>query len=132
MFISEADIDVDGDAGCRNEFFSSLGEHSVPAKDVILVRATFAVGEGHGFHYHEDREEFLYVLEGEVEQWVGEEKRVCGEGDVIYVPAGVVHASFNVGEGDARLLAIFGNKSSVAALAVDVSDREPWRGVRRS
>lgn len=130
MFVSEADIVIEGGAECRNEFFSSLGEHGVPAKDVILVRATFTAGEGHGFHYHEDREEFLYVLEGEVEQWVGEEKRLCLAGDVIYVPDGVVHASFNVGKGEARLLAIFGNKSSDAELAVDVSGEEPWCGMR--
>lgn len=130
MFIKAEDIQIEGDDKCQNEFISSLGEHKVPAKDVILVRATFAVGEGHHFHYHDDREEFLYILHGEVEQWIGEEKKICHAGDVFYVPPGVVHASFNVGSDEVRLLAIFGNKSSAAKLAVDVSEEEPWKSIR--
>ncbi len=116
---------------CQNEFFSALGEHHVPAKDVILVRATFAGGEGHGFHYHAEREEFLYILEGEVEQWIGTESKICRAGDVIYVAPGVVHASFNKGNEPVKLLAIFGNKSSSAELAVDVSQQEPWSSLSR-
>ena len=130
MFITAEDIQIEGDDKCQNEFISSLGEHNVPAKDVILVRATFATGEGHNFHYHDDREEFLYILQGEVEQWIGEEKKICRAGDVIYVPPGVVHASFNVGSDDVKLLAIFGNKSSTAELAEDVSEQEPWKSKR--
>lgn len=130
MFITAGDIQIEGDDKCQNEFISSLGEHNVPAKDVILVRATFAVGEGHGFHYHDEREEFLYILQGEVEQWIGEERKICRAGDIIFVPPGVVHASFNVGEVDVKLLAIFGNKSSSAELAVDVSGEEPWKSLR--
>lgn len=130
MFITAGDIQIEGDEKCQNEFISSLGEHNVPAQDVILVRATFAVGEGHGFHYHDEREEFLYILQGEVEQWIGEERKICRAGDVIFVPPGVVHASFNVGEGDVKLLAIFGNKSSSVELAVDVSGEEPWKSLR--
>ena len=130
MFITAGDIQIEGDDKCQNEFISSLGEHNVPAKDVILVRATFAVGEGHGFHYHDEREEFLYILQGEVEQWIGQESKICRAGDVIFVPPGVVHASFNVGEGDVKLLAIFGNKSSSAELAVDVTGEEPWKSLR--
>ena len=115
-----------------NEFFSHHVEaHNVPAKDVILIRATIEPGEGHGFHYHDEREEFLYILEGQIEQWVDLEKRLCGPGDVIFVPPGVVHASFNVGEKDAKLLAIFGNLPADVELATDVSEQEPWCSVRK-
>ncbi len=131
MFITTEDIQVEGDDKCRNEFISSLAEHRVPAKDVILVRATFAPGEGHAFHYHEEREEFLYILQGEVEQWIGKEKKICFPGDIIYVAPGVVHASYNVGVDEVKLLAIFGNKSSSAELAVDVSREEPWNEIRK-
>ena len=130
MFITTEDIQIEGDDRCQNEFISSLGEHKVPARDVILVRATFAPGEGHAFHYHEDREEFLYILQGEVEQWIGEEKKICRAGDIIFVPPGAVHASFNLGQKEVKLLAIFGNKQSPVELAVDVSEQEPWKSIR--
>jgi len=131
MFITEKDIQIEGDDKCSNEFISSLGKHNVPAKDVVLIRATFAKGEGHAFHYHEDREEFLYILQGEVEQWINKESKICRAGDIIYIPPGVVHASFDVGSEPVKLLAIFGNKSSNKELAIDVSEQEPWKSIRQ-
>ncbi|GAA5495863.1 hypothetical protein Rhal01_02043 [Rubritalea halochordaticola] len=114
-----------------NEFFSHpTASGSTPTQDLILIRATLLPGKGHDFHYHENREEFLYILSGTIEQWLGEEKRVCKAGDVIYVPPGVVHASFNIGEGNAQLLAIFNNKSDPAELATDVSQLVPWKHIR--
>ncbi len=131
MFITHDDILEDTVPMGLNEFFSHHAEpHSVPAKDVIFIRATIESGQGHGFHYHDQREEFLYILEGEVEQWVGEEKKTLGAGDVVFVPPGVVHATYNVGAGEVRLLAIFGNLQSEAELAVDVSQQEPWCSIR--
>ena len=133
MFITHEDIYEDPVPMGLNEFFSHHAEmHNVPAKDVILIRATIDPGQGHGFHYHDDREEFLYILEGQIEQWVGEEKKLIGPGDVVFVPPGVIHASYNVGDGEARLLAIFGNLGSDAELAVDVSKQEPWASLRRA
>lgn len=133
MFITHDDILEDPVPMGLNEFFSHHEEaHNVPARDVILVRATIEPGEGHAFHYHDEREEFLYILEGEIEQWVGQEKRICRAGDVVFVPPGTVHASYNVGEGEAKLLAIFGNLQSDAELAVDVSDQKPWSDLRQT
>lgn len=128
MFIKPEDIISTSVPMGLNEFFSHVPNerHNVPAQDIIFIRASINPKTGHGFHYHEDREEFLYVLEGEIEQWVEKEKKTCRTGDVIYVPAGTVHASFNVTDKPAKILAIFGNRSSSAELAVDVSDKAPW------
>ncbi len=131
MFITHDDILEEPVPMGLNEFFSHHAEaHNVPAKDVILIRATIEPGDGHGFHYHDEREEFLYILEGQIEQWVEQEKRLCGPGDVIFVPPGVVHASFNVGAEDAKLLAIFGNLPADVELATDVSEQTPWNSLR--
>ena len=130
MFIQPSDIETIANDGSVNEFFSSLSDHPVPAEQVILIRATFEAGEGHGFHYHDEREEFLYILEGEVEQWVDQEKKILKAGDAVFVPPGVVHATFNHGDTAAKLLAIFGNKNAEAELAVDVAAQEPWNSIR--
>lgn len=114
-----------------NEFFShpsTLG--SAPTRDLILVRATLNPGTGHDFHLHENREEFLYILSGTIEQWLEEEKKVYTAGDVIYVPPGTPHASFNIGKETAQLLAIFNNKANPSALATDVSSQTPWNNIR--
>jgi quercetin dioxygenase-like cupin family protein len=131
MFITHDDILEDSVPMGLNEFFSHHSEpHTVPAKDIILIRATIEAGQGHDFHYHEDREEFLYILQGTIEQWIGEENKIIGPGDVVFVPPGVIHASYNVGDSEAKLLAIFGNLGSCAELAVDVSGDEPWASLR--
>ena len=130
MFIQASDIETIENGGSVNELFSSLTDHSVPAQQVILIRATFEAGEGHGFHYHDEREEFLYILEGEVEQWVDQEAKILKAGDAVFVPPGVVHATFNHGNTAAKLLAIFGNKNADAELAVDVAAQEPWKSIR--
>ena len=49
--------------------------------DLYLCRATFPPGEAHLFHYHPGREEIIYVLEGQAEQWVGETKKVLKAGE---------------------------------------------------
>ena len=44
-------------------------------KLLTLVRVTMRPGTGHRFHYHPDREEIIYIVDGVAEQWVDREKR---------------------------------------------------------
>jgi quercetin dioxygenase-like cupin family protein len=132
MFIEQKDILAEPHEMGLNEFFTHhLLPQGAPSNDILLIRGTIKPGFGHEFHLHTDREEFLYILKGSIEQWIGEEKRILGPGDVVYVPAGVVHASYNAGDEDAQLLAIFNNKSAEAELATDVSQQEPWASIRK-
>ena len=63
-----------------------------------MIDVTLSPGKGHDFHKHPDQEEVILCVAGSVEQWVDREKRILGPGDSAFIPAGVVHASFNVGE----------------------------------
>ncbi|MGJ8672219.1 cupin domain-containing protein [Rubritalea sp.] len=131
MFIEDKDIIAEPADMGLNEFFSHhLLKQGAPSKDILLIRGTIKPGFGHDFHYHQDREEFLYILSGSIEQWIGEEKRFLGPGEVVYIPAGVIHGSYNVGDEDAQLLAIFNNKDADAEIATDVSNQEPWASIR--
>jgi quercetin dioxygenase-like cupin family protein len=88
-------------------------------------------GLGHDFHKHPDQEELITVLEGEVEQWLESEQRTLHPGDSIYIPAGVVHASFNSGAGKARLHVVLGPCVGPTGYeVVDVAAEEPWSGLR--
>lgn len=78
------------------------------AKSLCVLDVTLLPGKGHSFHRHPRQEEVLYILEGKVEQWIDQEKRILEPGDSAFVPADVVHASFNIGENNARILAILG------------------------
>ena len=87
-------------------------------------------GEGHAFHTHPELEEMIYVLAGEVEQWVETEKRVLRPGDSAHIPAGVVHATFNASQADATILAILSPGASQGPFMVDVSGESPWKELR--
>ena len=100
------------------------------AKDLQLCRAVLPAGEGHPFHTHPELEEIIYVLEGQVEQWVETEKRMLQPGEVAHIPAGVVHATFNPTGADAVILAILSPSKSQGPFMVDVSGEEPWKSLR--
>jgi len=115
--------------------WGSLAWFSSPAasnaKDLVVIEVTFNPGGGHNFHKHPNQEEVLYVIDGEVEQWVDQEKRVLGAGDSAFVGADVVHASFNVGDRNARLLAMLGPSIGTEGYElVDVAEQEPWASMR--
>lgn len=101
------------------------------AKALTVIDVRLAPGKGHNFHKHPDQEEVLYVVAGEVEQWVDREKRILRAGDSAFVPADMVHASFNVGSGDARIVAILGPcVGEIGYELVDVAANAPWKDLR--
>jgi quercetin dioxygenase-like cupin family protein len=100
------------------------------ARDIQVCRAILPAGEGHNFHTHPELEEVIYVLEGEVEQWVEEEHRILRPGEVAHIPKGIVHATFNSSSSDAVILAILSPAAATGPFLVDVSSEEPWRSLR--
>lgn len=78
------------------------------AKDLVVLDVVLYPGKGHNFHKHPQQEEVIYVLEGQVEQWIGKDKKILGPGDSAFIKADEVHASFNISDKNARLLAILG------------------------
>jgi quercetin dioxygenase-like cupin family protein len=104
---------------------------STGAKQLTVAEAIIRPGQGHSFHQHPNQEEMIYVLVGEVEQWLDREKRVLRPGDSVFLPAGMVHASFNVGKLDATILAVFGPSIGEGGIeTVEVADEAPWNGLR--
>jgi quercetin dioxygenase-like cupin family protein len=105
---------------------------STGARDLTVINVSLAPGKGHDFHKHPDQEEVIYVVAGRVEQWVDHEKRILGPGDSAFLPADTVHASFNVGDSDANIVAILGPCVGTKGYeVVDVAGEEPWRGLRK-
>lgn len=115
--------------------WGTLGWVSRPAttsaSELVVIEVLLTPGHGHNFHKHPDQEEVIYVLEGEVEQWLESEKRLLGRGDSLFIPKDVVHASFNVSAQPARLLAILAPcVTSAGYVSVEVGVDEPWRNLR--
>ncbi len=58
-------------------------------------------------------EELLYVLEGEVEAFVGDETATLRAGEIAVVPALVPHGARNVSDTDARILGFFSSSTNI-------------------
>ncbi|MEO8668398.1 MAG: cupin domain-containing protein [Bauldia sp.] len=105
---------------------------STGAEKLTVIDVTLSPGKGHDFHKHPDQEEVIFVVAGKVEQWVDREKRALGPGDCAFIPADMVHASFNVGDTDAKIVAILGPcVGAVGYEVVDVAGEAPWKMLRK-
>ena len=80
---------------------------SVPGREVVQVRVDFDPGYVSPRHTHPG-EEIVYVLEGTLEYQVeGKPPATLKAGDVLFIPAGTIHAAKNVGSGNGAELATY-------------------------
>jgi quercetin dioxygenase-like cupin family protein len=80
---------------------------SVPGREAIQVRVDFDPGAAFGKHTHPG-EEIIYVVEGALEYQVeGKPPVTLKAGDVLFIPAGTVHAAKNVGTSNGAELATY-------------------------
>ena len=101
------------------------------ADQLVVIEVHLEPGKGHDFHKHPGQEEVIYVIKGEVEQWVDQEKSMLTAGESAFIPADMVHASFNIGSKPATLLAILSPcMGDQGYELVEVFEDEPWNGLR--
>lgn len=101
------------------------------AADVTVIEVILNPGGGHDFHKHPTQEEVIYVISGEIVQWLEDEKKILRKGDAIFIDADVVHASFNESSEPALLMVTLGPCDGEAGYVVEeVADQEPWRSLR--
>ncbi|MCC8939721.1 cupin domain-containing protein [Bradyrhizobium sp. Arg68] len=80
---------------------------SAPGREAVQVRVDIAPGKAFGRHSHPG-EEIIYVLAGTFEYDVeGRPPATLKAGDVLFIPAGTIHAAKNVGNVTASELATY-------------------------
>jgi quercetin dioxygenase-like cupin family protein len=80
---------------------------SMEGSEVVQVRVDFAPGTAFGRHRHPG-EEIAYVIEGTLKYEIEGKPPVTLEaGEVLFIPAGTIHAAMNVGQGNAAELATY-------------------------
>ena len=88
---------------------TDLQQHdlSVPGREVVQVRVDIAPGAVAPRHSHPG-EEIVYVIEGLLEyQLDGKPPVTLKAGEVLFIPAGTIHAVKNVGSGNAAELGTY-------------------------
>lgn len=128
-FMMKADVKQDELDSLRLSWLSNPA--ATGAQHLTVIAASFFPGKGHDFHYHAEQEELIYVVSGSVEHWIEGEMRVLGPGDSVFMPATVVHATFNIGAEDAQIFAVLGpSVGEVGVENIDVSGEAPWSTLR--
>ncbi len=129
MFTSSSEVQRDqldwGELGWLSRPKTTNGTASA------VVEVTLNPRQGHDFHNHPNPEEVIYVIAGEIEQWIEGEQRTLKPGDSAFIEADTVHASFNTGDQPARLIVVLGPCVGEEGYElVDVSGEFPWNTLR--
>lgn len=88
---------------------TDLQQHdlSAPGREAVQVRVDIGPGVAFGRHTHPG-EEIIYVLAGTLEYQIeGKQPVTLKAGDVLFIPAGTIHAARNVGGDTASELATY-------------------------
>lgn len=127
-FMQAADVTQEQDPWATVEWLSN--KDLVGAEQLMMVRATIAAGNAHPFHRHPTREEIIYVVSGQAEQWVEDEYRILKAGEMALVPQNAIHGTYNPFDEDVTFLAILSPSEADGPNIVDVSTEEPWASLR--
>ena len=104
---------------------------STGAQQITAMEARIIPGQGHDFHKHPDQEEVIFVVAGRLEQWIDHEMRILGPGDAVFIPPGMVHASFNAGDEELQMVVVFSPAvGDMGFVAVDMTAEAPWKELR--
>lgn len=79
------------------EFVDGVRLHAIGGEQVLLCRVTYESGKQVPWHAHEDTEQVMFILEGEVDMTIEEETATLKAGDVVVVNRGLHHKLYSEG-----------------------------------
>ncbi|WP_306028265.1 cupin domain-containing protein [Stappia sp. MMSF_3263] len=86
------------DAGLNGHAWNVVGHTYVPKlwnEDAFVWHATLPAGTFVPPHIHPTQDEWIYMIDGELEVEFGEEKVLARAGDTVKMPRGIAHGIFN-------------------------------------
>jgi quercetin dioxygenase-like cupin family protein len=124
-----------GDVRIEKFDWGTIGWRLVPAvgaEHLVVMDVALIPGGGHDFHRHPGQEEMIIVKRGTITQYIERDVAELAAGESVFLAAGVVHASFNDSDEPAELQVMIGpSMGGETGYGIDdVSDQEPWRGLR--
>ena len=77
------------------EFVDGVRLHAIGGEQVLLCRVRYEPGKQVPWHAHEDTEQVMVILDGELEMTIEEETKMLGPGDVVVVNRGLNHKLYS-------------------------------------
>ena len=79
------------------EFVDGVRLHAIGGEQVLLCRVQYNPGKQVPWHAHEDTEQVMFILDGEVEMTIEDETKTLAAGDVVVVNRGLHHKLYSEG-----------------------------------
>jgi quercetin dioxygenase-like cupin family protein len=77
------------------EFVDGVRIHAIGGEQVLLCRVRYDAGKQVPWHAHEDTEQVMFILDGEVEMTIEDETQTLRAGDVVVVNRGLHHKLYS-------------------------------------
>jgi quercetin dioxygenase-like cupin family protein len=79
------------------EFVEGVRLHAIGGEKVLLCRVQYEPGKQVPWHAHEDTEQVMFIIDGEVEMTIEDETKTLAVGDVVVVNRGLHHKLYSKG-----------------------------------
>jgi quercetin dioxygenase-like cupin family protein len=79
------------------EFVDGVRIHAIGGEQVLLCKVKYDAGKQVPWHKHDDTEQVMFILDGEVDMTIEEETATLKAGDVVVVNRGLNHKLFSEG-----------------------------------
>ena len=105
------------------------GVAPIQAKNFSMGNVTLDANGGQVPWHNQEQEEVYFIVEGEGEMCLGEERRRVTGGQMVYIPSGVFHQLTNVGESPLRMIYCYGPAGDVAHWRQELDGTLPRAGI---
>jgi mannose-6-phosphate isomerase-like protein (cupin superfamily) len=105
------------------------GASPIQAAAFSLGHVTLDPNGGQVPWHNQDQEEIYFILEGEGEMCLGNEKSLLNTGQVVYIPPRVFHQLTNTGSSPLRMIYCYGPAGDVAHWRQELEGTLPRAGV---
>jgi mannose-6-phosphate isomerase-like protein (cupin superfamily) len=105
------------------------GASPIQAAHFSLGNVTLEPNGGQVPWHNQEQEEIYFIVEGEGEMCLGQEKRTVHAGQAIYIPPTVFHQLTNTGDTPMRMIYCYGPAGDVAHWRQELNGTLPRAGV---
>lgn len=104
------------------------GASAIQAESFSMGYVTLEPNGGQVPWHNQEQEEVYFVLEGEGEMCLGEERQLLRSGQAVYIPPGVFHQLTNLGNTPMTMLYCYGPAGEVAHWRQELAGTLPKAG----
>ncbi|MBZ5728701.1 MAG: cupin domain-containing protein [Acidobacteriia bacterium] len=105
------------------------GASPIQARNFAMGHVTLEADGGQVPWHNQEQEEIYFIVEGEGEMCLGEERAAVRAGQAVYIPPGVFHQLTNTGPQPMRMIYCYGPSGDVAHWRQELAGTLPRAGV---